>query len=219
MDHAVQLWGTGTSRTFRPIWVAEELGVRYELTPMGPRTGETQTPEYTRLNPKQKIPFFMDGELKLAESVAICQYLIDVYPNPAVFRPDTAEERARVDDWCCYIYGELDETSLYVMRRHGDLGPIYGASPEVVASAGEYAMRHLNVIEGQLGGRQYLMEQGFSLADMLLMTCLDWAVAYGLTLPEGLARYRGRIAERDAYQRAFSVNFQQAPAQQSKQQT
>ena len=36
------------------------------------------------------------------------------------------------DEWCNFIYGELDETSLYVMRRHHDLKDIYGDAPEVV---------------------------------------------------------------------------------------
>ena len=47
-------WGSGTARTIRPIWVAEELCIEYRLIPIGPRTGETRTAEYTELNPKQK---------------------------------------------------------------------------------------------------------------------------------------------------------------------
>ena len=61
----ITLWGAGTSRTIRPIWVAEELGLSYALIPIGPRTGETQTESYTELNPKQKIPFLEDGSLQL----------------------------------------------------------------------------------------------------------------------------------------------------------
>ena len=47
----------GTTRTLRPIWMAEELGIDYELVSIGPRTGETQSEAFTNLNPKQKIPF------------------------------------------------------------------------------------------------------------------------------------------------------------------
>jgi glutathione S-transferase len=50
------LWGVGTSRTFRPHWVMYELGLPYIMKPIGPRTGETKTAEYTRLNPRQKVP-------------------------------------------------------------------------------------------------------------------------------------------------------------------
>ena len=59
-DQPIRIWGAGTTRTFRPIWVAEELGLAYEHLPLGPRTGETQTTEYTRLNPKQKIPYMVE---------------------------------------------------------------------------------------------------------------------------------------------------------------
>ena len=81
-ERNIQFWGAGTMRTFRPLWVAEELGLAYELAAIGPRTGETQTQEYTRLNPKQKIPFMQDADFSLSESVAISRYLIARYPAP-----------------------------------------------------------------------------------------------------------------------------------------
>lgn len=210
MNHPITLWGAGTSRTFRPVWVAEELGIAYDLKPIGPRTGETQSEEYTRLNPKQKIPLLVDGAFRLSESVAICRYLIANHPGGNIAAPSTPAECAREDEWCCYVYGELDETSLYVMRRHGDLGHIYGAAPEVVASAGKYASRHLQVIAGQMRDRSTVMPFGFGLADVLLVSCLDWAAAYGLELPEVLAAYRSTIAERAAYGRAVAANFKPA---------
>ena len=78
-SNAIKFWGAGTTRTFRPIWVAEELGVGYEHHAFGPRTGETQSEYYTRLNPKQKIPYLVDGGVRLSESVAISRYLIERY--------------------------------------------------------------------------------------------------------------------------------------------
>jgi glutathione S-transferase len=37
------LWGVGTSRTIRPHWAMQELGLPYKTKPIGPRTGETAT--------------------------------------------------------------------------------------------------------------------------------------------------------------------------------
>jgi glutathione S-transferase len=207
MNQTITLWGAGTSRTLRPIWIAEELGIPYDLKPIGPRTGETLTDEYTRLNPKQKIPVLVDGAFVLSESVAICRYLIATYPGNNVAVPSTPTERAREDEWCCYIYGELDETSLYVMRRHGDLGHVYGDAPSVVTSAAAYATRHLGIVAEQMRGRATVMPFGFGLADVLLGSCLDWAAAYGIELPEVLATYRAAITGREAYGRAVSANF------------
>ena len=190
----------------RPIWVAEELGLPYELMPIGPRTGETRTPEYTTMNPKQKIPFCEDGDFRLSESLAICRYLTGKYGNAELSYPDDLQARAMEDEWLCFIYGELDETSLYVIRRHGALSEIYGEAPVAVAAAEQYVYRQLAVVDGHLQDRQYLVGEHFSLPDVFMMTCLDWVVAYGLDMTETLRQYRDEIAKRPAYQRAKSIN-------------
>ena len=43
----ILLWGVGTSRTIRPHWALHELGLKYEMRPIQPRTGETKTAEFT----------------------------------------------------------------------------------------------------------------------------------------------------------------------------
>ena len=207
----IKLWGVGTSRTFRPIWAAEELGLEYELEPIGPRTGETQTEDYKRLTRKQKVPFLEDGDVRLSESLAISRYLISNNPSSNVWAPTTKLDRAKEDEWCCYIYGELDETSLYIMRRHGDLAEIYGGSPEIVKSCKVYAEFHLKVTANYLAEQDNVMPGGFGLADIMLVSCLDWARFYGLDVPESLLAYRRRIARRPAYRRAMEVNFQAFP--------
>ena len=203
----VTIWGTSTPRSFRPLWMAEELGIHYRHKPIGPRTGETQTPEYRQLNRKQKIPFMQDGDVKLSESLAICRYLRDQYPSEQVLTPQDLVTKAKEDEWCCYIYGELDETSLYVMRRHGDLGTIYGDSETTVNASRAYAEKHFEVVEQLLGERTYLVSEQFGLADLLLMSCIDWANAYKVALPDSLHTYHAHIAERPAYMRAMKLNY------------
>lgn len=208
LRESMKLWGTGTPRTIRPLWVAEELALDYTLVPMGPRTGETRTAEYTALAPKQKIPILTEGDLILSESLAICRYLIDQYNKEGVFySPRTGIEAACLDEWCCYIYGEIDETSLYVVRRHDDLREIYGEAPNAITSSLVYAKRHLDVVDQRLRDRRMLLGEQISVADILLVTCLDWALHCGIELTPHLAEYRDRLAERPAYQRAREMNF------------
>lgn len=203
----IALWGAGTARTLRPIWVAEELGIPYQLHPIGPRTGETRTAEYTRLNRKQKIPLMQRGALLLSESLAICRYLIGAFPGAALVSPTDAAGRAKEDEWCCYIYGELDETALYVMRRHYDLTEIYGEAPKAVQVCREYLRRHFEVIDAHLAKADTVLPGGFGLADIMLVSCLDWALFYGMELPPPMAAYRKRIAQRPAYQKAMDINY------------
>ncbi|MGY3365162.1 hypothetical protein ACVWZL_002287 [Bradyrhizobium sp. GM2.4] len=125
------LWGVGTSRTVRPHWAMHELGLAYEIKPIGPRTGETKTAEYTRLNPRQKIPLLQDGDFRIGESAAIVAYLSRMYSTPErALIPESTRDYAAWLEWCFFIVTELDSTSLYVMRRHSAdaLGPIYGVS-------------------------------------------------------------------------------------------
>ena len=206
-DSKIEIWGAETARTFRPIWMAEELELAYWHQPIEPRTGETQTDSYTALNRKQKVPFLVDGDMRVSESLAICRYLAHRYPNTAVHVPQNLLEQTKEDEWCCYIYGEIDETALYVMRRHGDLAEIYGAAPNVIKATQAYLARHMDVLAHHLEGRTALMDMGFGLADIMLVSCLDWAVFYQVDVPQPVIAYRDHIAERPAYQKAMAVNY------------
>jgi glutathione S-transferase len=209
------LWGVGTSRTIRPHWAMHELGLAYTTKPIGPRTGETKTAEYTKLNPRQKIPLLQDGDFSIGESAAIVAYLSRTYSTTErSLIPETSRDYAAWLEWCFFIVAELDSTSLYVMRRHraDGLGPIYGIAPEVVAQAGEYFRQQLRHVEVALAdGRQFLMGDRFTSADILLTTCLEWAIAYGVGICDNAQPYLESIKKRDAYQRAVAANVPLVP--------
>ena len=207
MRKEIKLWGSGTARTLRPIWMAEEMDINYELIPIGPRTGETQTHEFTKINPKQKIPAMQCEELNLSESLSICRFLQKNYSSENIYIPSDETDIHKEDEWCNFIYGELDETSLYVMRRHYDLKEIYGESQIVVDACRKYFMRQLDVVENHLESRNTILESGFGLADIFLMTCLDWAIFYEFSLPKNINQYRDRIASRPAYQKSMKINY------------
>ncbi|KAK0136773.1 Glutathione S-transferase theta-1 [Merluccius polli] len=60
------------------------------------RKGENKTPEFTRLNPMQKVPVLVDNGFVLTESVAILKYLVTKYSIPQHWYPSQAERRAKV---------------------------------------------------------------------------------------------------------------------------
>src|SRR5689334_8542023 len=98
------LWGLGTSRTLRAHWMLHELELTYECRPITSRSGETRTPEYTRLNPSQKIPTLQDGDFVLAESAAIVNYLGATYgASHGLSPPLSATARACYDQWCFFV--------------------------------------------------------------------------------------------------------------------
>jgi glutathione S-transferase len=205
------VWGVGTSRTMRVHWMLEELGLAYEWHPIQSRTGETLTDEFRRLNPRHKIPVLRHGSLVLTESAAIIHYLSETFANSQeVYVPSEAGGRARLHEWCYFIMSELDAGSLYVVRRHDGLKQIYGEAPIAVESAKSYFLHDLEAMTARIGGaRPYLLGDRLSVADILLMTCLDWAASCDIALPETVSSYRRRVALRPAYQAALKKNFPQ----------
>jgi glutathione S-transferase len=202
------LWGVGTSRTIRPHWALHELGLSFELRPIQPRTGETQTPEFTALSARQKIPLLQDNGLILTESAAIVTYLSDAYGQPHNrLLPIEPRARAQCLEWCFFVISELDATSLYVMRRHGDLRHIYGEAPLANEAAAEYFQTQMRTVERALqDSPKYILGERFTAADILLSTCVTWAVRYGVPVADAVAAYNKRVTDRPGYARALQTN-------------
>lgn len=202
------LWGAGTSRTIRPHWALHELGLDFELRPILPRTGQTKTAEFTALSARQKIPLLQDNGLILTESAAIITYLSDAYGQPHNrLVPTDPRQRAQCLEWCFFVISELDATSLYVMRRHGDLRHIYGEAPQANAAAAEYFQQQMRTVERALeADPHYILGDRFTAADILLSTCVTWAVRYGVSMSDRVLAYNERAKDRPAYTRALATN-------------
>ena len=200
------LWGVGSARALRAHWALMELGLEYRSERVQPRTGETQTPAYRRLNPREKIPVLEDGGLVLSESAAIITYLAETYGNGRLI-PAGGAERAKYFEWVSFISMEIDATTLYVLRRHEALREIYGDAPTANSVARAYFNRMITAAVRELGdGRRYLLGTEFSGADILMATCLDWALSYNVPLPEPWLAYRERTVARPAYGQAVAAN-------------
>ena len=200
-DASLVLWGVGTARAFRVHWMLAELGLPYTSHRIQSRTGETMTGEYLKLNPRHKIPTLQHGTLCMGESAAIVHYLGERFETPADFyAPADPAARAKINEWCYFVMNELDGHTLYIIRRHVGLKHIYGEAPEAVASAKIYFREQIQALEPKFGAAgSYLFGEHLSIADILLMTCLDWAVGVEIPLPESVAAYRELVSRRPAY--------------------
>ena len=165
------------------------------------------------MNPRQKIPLLQDGAFTIGESAAIAAYLARKYGGgSSSLIPEDDVEYAKWLEWCFFITTELDATSLYVMRRHSTgvgLAHIYGEAPMAVAKAREYFQAQLKHAQVTLSDeREYLLGEQFTTADILLTTCLIWAIEYMLAVPEVFLPYLERTTSRPAYLAARDANGQ-----------
>ncbi len=206
-----RLWGVGTARTFRPHWMLAELGLPYETREIITRSEEMQGAEFRAISERGKIPLYEEGDLMIGESAAIVLFLADRYRNHeerGEFAPSPGtDDRARHDELCFFIMTELD-SPLYIIRLHGDLPKIYGDAPAAVEAAKAYFLRSASEMERRLAnGRRFLLGDQFTVADLLLKTCLDWSAFVQIPLPDSLMAYSRAIGERPAYAVAMTHNF------------
>ena len=197
----MKLWHCSGSRSLRPLWALEEMGLDYELEvlPFPPRMFNR---DYLGVNSLGTVPFFVDGETEMTESAGICQYLVDRYEQYDFgLRPDHPEYGAYLN-WLHHSDATLTFPQTIAMRYY-HLEP----TPEKQGVADDYAkwfIARLRRLDTHLENNAYLVDDRFTIADI--------AVGYALYLGRFLkfsdrfqpqtAAYLERLMERPAFQRA-----------------
>jgi glutathione S-transferase len=202
------LWGMGTVRNLRVHWMLMEMGLDYTFHPVHPRSGETYSDEFLKINPRHKVPVLRHRDVVVTESAAIIGYVSEAFAAPAgIYVPQNAQERAKLNEWCFFIMTEFDAHTLYVIRRHTTFSSLYGEAPTACKAAKEYFMDQLHAISPMIGEGGFLLGGKLSCADILLTTCIDWAIEYGFELPPNIVAYHKRHSNRPAYKSAFNKTF------------
>jgi len=202
----IRLYGMPNTRSFRVLWALEELGVEYEYQLVNLGKGEGKTPEFLALNPSGKLPVLKNGGLVLTESAAICSYLADAQPDKNLIPFVGTAERALYNQWCFFVLSELEQP-LWTMGKHKFALPKEYRVREVTKTAGFEYMRALRVLETGLKGREFIVGDHFTMADLLVVHTLNWAqvmkIEHGSEL---LTLYLDRIRQRPAWTRALAID-------------
>jgi glutathione S-transferase len=197
----IKVYGVPRSRTMRPLWMLEELGVPYENVPVDFVAG-TKTPEFSQLNPNQHIPVLQDGDLVLYESLAINLYLARKYDKG--LWPTSAEDEGRAFQWSIWAMTELEEPVLTALVHRAVLPDDQRDARKADDAAGRFR-KPLGVLEKALAGREYLLGSGFTVADLNVASVLSWAPLARLDLSEApaAAAWLGRCTARPALARVL----------------
>ena len=111
----IKIYGTENSRAVRPIWTAEEMGLEYELIMM-PFPPRVFMKEYLDINMLGTIPYLIDGNVKMTESVAISQYLVEKYgPTDLQVKPEE-EDYPSYLNWLFHADATLTFPQTVVLR-------------------------------------------------------------------------------------------------------
>jgi glutathione S-transferase len=201
----LRLYHSGQSRSVRPRWLLEELGVPFELVRLNLEAGEQKTPEYLKINPNGAVPALVDGDVKLFESAAICEYLADKFPEKKLAPPIGTAARGYYYQWIHFAMSTI-EPPLLTIFFHTVMRPEAERKPELVPPARETLKAALAVLDQSLAGRTFLVGDDLTTADVMVGSTLAWAQMLGLldaTTP-ATAAYIGRLMGRAAFQRAMA---------------
>ncbi|HEY2388374.1 MAG TPA: glutathione S-transferase family protein [Candidatus Binatia bacterium] len=200
----MKLYYSPQTRAARPRWLLEEIGTPYELVTLDLQKGEHKTPDYMKIHPHGAVPALVDGDLALFESAAICMYLADKFPEKKLAPPLGTPARGLYYQWMLYSMATLEPPVLEVFLNTIML-PEAERSPKAVEKARATFAGVAKVLSNALTGRDYILGDQFSAADVMIGGMLAWAGFMGLIADQPILQaYAKRLAERPAFQRAQS---------------
>lgn len=139
--------GSGSPYVWR-VWLAlEHKQLPYTLKMLSFSTGDLKKPEFTALNPRQRVPVIVDDGLAVYESAAILEYLEEAYPTSgAHLFPGDVRQRAlarrlvrEADEYLAQAMEELVERILFTAQAQWDALSIAGASGRFASEVGAFA--------------------------------------------------------------------------------
>lgn len=190
------------SQSERTVWLCEELGLDYEVKLYNRREDNRLAPDdYKALHPMGIAPVITDGDLVLAESGAICDYLCGKHGGgtlaPGADDPDFADHLF----WFHFSNGTFMTSGMMALAANAA-----GAS-ELPAFVADRVAKGWQMVEARLGEAPFFGGRNLTTADIMMGFGLTTSRAFGGTslgdFPN-VAAYLKRIGERPAYQRAMA---------------
>lgn len=190
------------TRAVRARWTLEELGIPYDLQRMDIDGDDCEKPEYRKVHPLGLLPALEDDGLTLFESAAICLHLADRHPEKKLIPALGTPERALVYQWTLFTVTELETPILEVYLQTVALAEEKRVASNLAWGKETYASRAA-VVEQALEGKEFIVGNALTVADIMLASLLAWAGFMGLT--EGypnIQAYVKRCGKRPANKKA-----------------
>lgn len=166
------LYGVPPTRAVRPIWLLNELGLDCEIVSIFP-FDEDSTRAVQAINPVGLVPYLVDGDITVSESVAIMLHLAEVHGGGR-FAPSDAADRAAVNQWNFFLVTEIEQP-LWRASLHQVIYPENERNQSEIALAYRDCRRFLEPLEAHLGDHEFLVGDEPTVADFNAAYTLDWA--------------------------------------------
>ena len=203
----IKIYATENSRSVRPIWTAEELDIDYELEmmPFPPRVFKK---EYLDVNMLGTVPYLIDGDTKMTESVAMCQYLVEKFgPSDLQVKPNQVDYPNYLN-WLFHADATLTFPQTVVLRyKFQEPGVADGA----VEGYSRWFVSRLKLLESSLADREFLCSNRFTIADICVSYAINLAEALGIeqAMKPNITRWIENLFKRKAFLKAKSLKYEE----------
>lgn len=185
------------------IFFAEKGVPLPDLIPVDIARKEHKTPEFTRINPSQRLPVLvLDDGTALAETMAICRYIEGLHPTPALFGRDP-KEGALIEMWNRRVELGLFSSVAAVFRHsHPSMAELEDQVPEWAQANREMIDDQLMLLDLQLAANCFVCGDELSVADITAGIAVDFMKPSRIPLSEDLAnirRWHGELSARPSW--------------------
>ncbi|MDT8855312.1 glutathione S-transferase family protein [Paracoccaceae bacterium Fryx2] len=212
------LYGVCRSRASRPVWLLGEIGLPFDHVPViqayrlpDPAAPDapfnTASPDFLAVNPQGQIPAMEDDGLVLTESLAICLHLARKYGGE--LGPQGLAETAETDQWALFGATSLETPGIDILYTIADGLADTPEGAARIAAAAERLARPLARLEAHLLGRDWLVGDRFTVADIMLAECLRYGAAHKplLAAYPATAAWLARAQARPAFQAMWAARM------------
>lgn len=197
----------GVSQSDRVVWLMEELNLPYQLKWYDRGSDFLAPAEYRALHPAGTAPIITDGDLVMAESTAIVEYISQRHGGGRLsVKPDDA-------NYPHYLFwmqfNNNLQSALFIKLAFQTMGAVPGAENPMMATTQRREDGIYRALEQRLGESDYLGGPNFSCADIMSMFNLTSLAMLGARaiddkMPNTKA-YVERVTARPAYKKAMSI--------------
>ncbi|MCO6056695.1 glutathione binding-like protein [Pseudomonas sp. MOB-449] len=160
------------------------------------------------INPLGRVPALqLDDGTVLTENSAILPFLADQVPGTPLFAPAGSVERGQIQGWIGYLSAEVHAASFRPLNRPERYSADDAAHPGIREQAKVQLLKAFEHVEKHLEGRQWLVGERFTLADIYLGVFTIWLTRLGAPF-DGLAnvaRLRQQWLERPEVQEVLAA--------------
>lgn len=177
-----------------------EKGITLPETPVDMMARAHKSDGFMAKNSLGQLPTLeLDDGTVIAETVSICRYFEEIHPNPPLFGT-TAVGRAQIDMWIRRVeFVVMNPVRNFWRHAHPRTAKLLIQFPDFGNSNRALYADALKWIDGELAGRAFVAGADYSMADICLLSTVDFAAWIGLAMPAelaNLAAWHGRVSSR-----------------------